>query len=173
MTQITREKISIERIRKLKIVFFLTSIYLAIEVIGGLFTGSLVLLADAGHMLTDVGGLALSLFAINHSRKPRTPKRTYGFYRMEILASLTNSVLLVLISVFVFYEAYRRFFEPPEIHTLPMIIVASVGLVVNFVGLRLFGGHPHKSYHSAHDAKGHESDKEDELENLNIEGARL
>jgi cobalt-zinc-cadmium efflux system protein len=171
VTEITRDKLLVERIRKLKIVLFLISAYLGIEVIGGLLTGSLALLADAGHMLTDVGGLALALFAISYTRKARTPQRTYGFYRTEILASLTNSVVLVVLSIYIFYEAYRRFFEPPEIQSLPMIIVAAIGLVVNYVGLRLLGSHSHDTSHRDHDGK-HEIEK-DLSENLNIEGARL
>lgn len=157
-----------ERIKKLKIVLFLTSGYLVVEVIGGILTNSLALLADAGHMLTDVGGLALALFAISYARRPATPQRTYGFYRMEILASLANSVVLVLLSIYIFYEAYIRFFEPPEIQSLPMTLVAGIGLVINYIGLRLLGGHSHN--HSGD--SGHKEEKE-EPENLNIEGARL
>lgn len=171
MTEITRDKLSSERIRKLKIVLFLTSAYLGVEVIGGLLTNSLALLADAGHMLTDVGGLALALFAISYARRPRTSQRTYGFYRMEILASLTNSVVLVLLSIYIFYEAYGRFFDPPDIQSLPMIIVAAVGLAVNYFGFRLLGGHSHETSHPDHE-KNHESEK-DVPESLNIEGARL
>ena len=88
-------------------------------------------------MLADIGGVALALFAINYTRKPATPQRTYGFYRMEILASLVNSVVLVLLSVYILYEGFRRIFEPPEIQSLPMIIVAAIGLTVNFIGMRL------------------------------------
>jgi cobalt-zinc-cadmium efflux system protein len=87
-------------------------------------TGSLALLSEAGHMLADVGGFALALFAINYTRKPATIQRTYGFYRMEILASLVNSVVLVLLSAYILYEGFRRIFEPPEIQSRPIIIVA-------------------------------------------------
>lgn len=132
-----REKLSLQRISRLKIVLVLTSSYLAAEVIGGLLTGSLALIADAGHMLTDAAGLGLALFAINFSRKPATPQRTYGFYRMEILASLTNSVVLILISAYIIYEAYRRIIEPPEIQSLSMTIVAAIGLAVNLIGMQL------------------------------------
>jgi cobalt-zinc-cadmium efflux system protein len=179
LAEITRDKLSFERIRKLKIVLFLTSGYFAAGVIGGLLTNSLALLADAGHMLTDVGGLALAVFAISYTRKPRTPQRTYGFYRIEILASLTNSVVLVLLSAYIFYEAYRRFFEPAQIQSIPMVIVAAIGLAVNYIGLRLLGSsHSHEtSSHTNHkdnDAQHHHtSEKEDAAESLNIEGARL
>lgn len=171
VTEITRDKLSLERIRKLKVVLFLTSGYLAAEVIGGLLTNSLALLADAGHMLTDVGGLALALFAISYTRKPATPQRTYGFYRMEILASLANSVVLILLSIYIFYEAYRRFFEPPEIQSFSMTIVAAIGLAVNFAGMRLLDGR-----HSHPDVHDHgEGDKADatNAESLNMQGARL
>lgn len=132
-----REKLSLQRISRLKIVLVLTSSYLAAEVIGGLLTGSLALIADAGHMLTDAAGLGLALFAINFSRRPATPQRTYGFYRTEILASLTNSVILILISAYIIYEAYRRILEPPEIQSFSMTIVAAIGLAVNLIGMQL------------------------------------
>src|SRR5437868_3425699 len=125
------------RTGRLKIVLCLSSSYLAAALITVLLTGSLALLSEAGHMLADVGGLVLALFAINYTRKPATPQRTYGFYRMEILASLVNSVVLVLLSVYIMYEGSRRIFEPPEIQSLPIIIVAAIGLTVNFIGMRL------------------------------------
>jgi len=85
------------RVRRLKIVLSLSSSYFAAAIITVLFTGSLALLSEAGHMLADVGGLVLALIAINYTRKPATSQRTYGFYRMEILASLVNSVVLVFL----------------------------------------------------------------------------
>jgi cobalt-zinc-cadmium efflux system protein len=159
-------------------VLFLTSVYFAAEVVGGLLTNSLSLLADAGHMLTDIGGLALAVFAITYTRKAPTPHRTYGFYRIEILASLTNSVVLVLLSAYIFYEAYGRFFEPAQIQSLPMVIVAAVGVVLNYFGLHLLGGHfDHTSSRVNHKDDDHDdhhaTKKEDAAENLNIEGARL
>jgi cobalt-zinc-cadmium efflux system protein len=90
-------------------------------------------------MLADVGGLALILLAFNYRRKPATPKHTYGFYRVEILAALLNGVVLTLISAYILYEAYRRIFEPPHIQGLPIIIVAAIGLGVSFTGMRLLG----------------------------------
>jgi len=165
----SRNDLSLKRMKKLKIALLLTSGYLVAEVLGGILTNSLALLADAGHMLTDVGGLALALFAINYARKPATPQRTYGFYRMEILASLVNSVGLVLLSIYIFYEAYRRIMEPSEVQSISMTIVAGIGLVVNFAGMRLLGGHSHSGEGHKHD----EDHKHDGDENLNIEGARL
>jgi cobalt-zinc-cadmium efflux system protein len=136
-----QEELSLQRISKLKIVLLLTSSFIAVEVISGFLTGSLALIADAGHMLTDVGGIALALFAINFSRKPATPQRTYGFYRMEILAALANSSLLILVSAYILYEGYGRIIEPPEIQSIPMIAVAAIGLAVNLVGMKLLKGH--------------------------------
>jgi cobalt-zinc-cadmium efflux system protein len=121
--------------KNLSIVFGLTSFYLVVEVIGGLWTGSLALLADAGHMLTDVAGVGLALLAIRFAEKPATPERTYGYYRFEILAALTNAVVLIGISVYILYEAYLRFWNPPEIQSAAMLGVASVGLVVNIIGM--------------------------------------
>ncbi|MFY9797802.1 MAG: cation diffusion facilitator family transporter [Candidatus Nitrosopolaris sp.] len=163
----TRENIpSTLRISKLKSVLMLTSIYFVVQIIAALYTRSLALLADAGHMLADVGGLALVLFAINYSRKPATLQHTYGFYRVEILAALLNSVVLILISVYILYEAYRRIFEPPEIQGLPMIIVAAIGLGVNFTGLRLLGN-------SGHTHEGSQVDIEKGHEDLNVKSAYL
>ena len=123
--------------RALAIVFALTSLYLVVEVVGGLLTGSLALLADAGHMLTDVAGVGLALMAIRFAERPATPERTYGFYRVEILAALTNAVVLIGISIYILYEAWERFRDPPEISTGAMFIVASIGLLVNIGGMLL------------------------------------
>lgn len=121
--------------RRLWLALLLTSLYLAAEVIGGLLTHSLALLADAGHMLTDVGGLTLALTAIWFSEKPATPERTYGYYRAEILAALANGVVLIGISLFILIEAYRRFQHPPEVAGRTMLLVAGIGLLVNFASM--------------------------------------
>lgn len=121
--------------RNLAIVFGLTSLYLIVEVVGGLLTKSLALLADAGHMLTDVAGVGLALLAIRFAERPATPERTYGYYRFEILAALTNAVVLILISLYILYEAYQRFIDPPEVQSAAMLGVAAVGLVVNLIGM--------------------------------------
>ncbi len=121
--------------RNLKIVFGLTTLYLVAEVIGGLRTGSLALLADAGHMLTDVAGLGLALLAIRFAERPATPERTYGYYRVEILAALTNAVVLIGISVYILFEAYQRFRNPPVVESKAMLAVASIGLVINIAGI--------------------------------------
>lgn len=123
--------------RALLLVFGLTALYLVAEVVGGLVTGSLALLADAGHMLTDVAGIGLALMAIRFAERPVTAERTYGFYRVEILAALTNAVVLIGISLFILYEAYERFKNPPKVSTGPMLIIATIGLAVNLVGVFL------------------------------------
>ena len=121
--------------RRLAIVFGLTVAYLLVEVAGGLISGSLALLADAGHMLTDVAGVGLALLAIWFAERPASPERTYGYYRVEILAALTNAIVLIGISLYILYEAYRRFMKPPEVESGLMLGVAAVGLVVNIVGM--------------------------------------
>jgi len=121
--------------RNLRIVFLLTATYLVAEVIGGLLTNSLALLADAGHMLTDVAGLGLALFAISFAERPATPERTYGYYRVEILAALTNAIVLIGISFYILYEAYERFRNPQEVASKTMLLVALIGLVVNIAGI--------------------------------------
>ncbi len=117
--------------RALAIALAITATYTVAEVIGGLLTGSLALLADAAHMLSDNFSLGLALFAFWLSAKPPTPERSFGYKRAEILAALFNGVTLVAISIWIFYEAYRRFQDPPEILGGWMMAVAVMGLFVN------------------------------------------
>jgi len=124
-----------ERERRLFVTLVLTALVLIVEIVGGLVTGSLALLSDAGHVLTDVGGLALALMAMRFARRPATPEKTFGFHRAEILAALVNAVVLFLVSFFILLEAYRRFREPPEISSLPMLAIAFVGLGANLYGV--------------------------------------
>ena len=121
--------------RALVITLVLTAGYLVAEIVGALLTGSLALLADAGHMLTDVGGLGLALFAIRFAQRPATPARTYGYYRAEILAALANSVVLIGISLYILAEAYERFLNPPAVASGWMLVIAVIGLAVNLVGM--------------------------------------
>ncbi|MEJ2539189.1 MAG: cation diffusion facilitator family transporter [Gemmatimonadota bacterium] len=114
--------------------------YMAAEVVGGLVSGSLALLADAGHMLSDAASLALALFAIRAARRPPTSDRTWGFYRTEILAALANGVTLVVISLFIFWEAWQRFQDPPDVMGPLMMGVALGGLLVNGAGLMFLHG---------------------------------
>ena len=95
---------------------------MAVEAVGGLWTGSLALLADAAHMLTDAGGLALALFAIRFAERPRTPRNTFGYVRTEVLSALANAVVLLLLTVYILYEAYQRFLSPPQIVGGPMLV---------------------------------------------------
>src|SRR5437773_1302401 len=118
---------------RLSIVLLLTAIYMVAELVGGLWTGSLALLADAGHMLADVAALVLALVAVWFGARPATPRKTFGYYRLEILAALINGAGLVLISFFIFFEAYQRWFARPIIRSVPMTVVAAGGLVVNLV----------------------------------------
>ena len=121
--------------KRLGLVLGLVVLYMIAEVVGGLLTGSLALLADAGHMLSDAGALALSLFALWIAARPPTPRHTYGYYRTEILAALVNGATLVAISIYIFIEAYRRLSEPPEVQGGLMMVVAVGGLVINLLGL--------------------------------------
>ena len=126
--------------KNLAIVLGLTLTYLIAEVIGGLWFNSLALLADAGHMLTDGMVLALARLADCFAEKPATPERTYGYYRFEILAALTNAVVLIGISLYILYEAYERFINPPEVESVGMLVVAGIGLVINLFGMWLLYG---------------------------------
>ena len=126
--------------RRLSIVLVLTAIYMIAEALGGWWTGSLALLADAGHMLTDVAALILALVAIWFGSRPATPSKTFGYYRLEILAALINGVALVLISLLIFYEAYHRWAEPPPVNSNAMMLVAIGGLLVNLTCAWLLHG---------------------------------
>lgn len=128
------------RQRKLTVVLAITATYLLAEVIGGLWTHSLALLADAGHMLTDVVGLALALWAVRLSAKPPRPRYSYGLHRAEILAAQGNSVALIGISLYVLVEAYQRLRQPPPVASVAMLSVAALGLVVNVIGLLVLRG---------------------------------
>jgi cobalt-zinc-cadmium efflux system protein len=164
----TRGELPLQRAHRLRIVLSLSSSYFAISIITVITTGSLALLSEAGHILADIGGIALALFAINYTRKPATPQRSYGFYRMEILASFVNSVILALLSVYVLYEAFRRIFEPPEIQSFPIIIVAAIGLALNFIGMILLNNLGH--HHTHND----DTDKQKEQEEiLNVKAVYL
>ena len=116
---------------RLAMVLGLTSFYLVVEVVAGLLTHSLALLADAGHMLTDVAGLLLALFAIAIAERPATPRHTYGLYRVEIIAAMVNAGLLLGISGYVMFEAVARLRAPLAVASRPMLVVAVLGLFVN------------------------------------------
>jgi cobalt-zinc-cadmium efflux system protein len=115
----------------------LTAGFLVVEVAGGLWTGSLALLADAGHMLTDVAGLLLSVLAAVFARRPPSPRNTFGYVRMEILAALANGVVLLVVAGAILVEAGRRLAAPAEVLTGPMLAIAAAGLAVNLLGMAL------------------------------------
>lgn len=119
--------------RRLSVVLVLTAIYMVAEMFGGFWTGSLTLLADAGHMLTDVAALALALLAVWFGSRPATSRKTFGYYRLEIVAALVNGVALVLISFLILYEAYERWSNPPPVRANVVILVAIGGLVINLI----------------------------------------
>ncbi len=129
----------------LKLALVITATFLIAEFIGALYTNSLALLADSGHMLTDVAALGLSFFAMGFATKRATPQRTYGFYRVEILAALLNGVLLILIALYVFYEAYHRFLNPPQVKADWMLFVATLGLLANLASAYLLFGNRKES----------------------------
>ena len=131
--------------RPLKIALVIVVIVMVAEVIGGIVSGSLALLGDAGHMLVDALALGLALFAITIARRPATSTKTYGYYRVEIMAALANGAVLVFVSLYIFYEAYQRFLNPPLVQTPLMLLVATIGLVANLIGVWLLRRASHRS----------------------------
>ncbi len=128
--------------RQLALALGLTGSYCVVEFVGGWFTNSLALLSDAGHMLSDVTAMGLSLFAAYISTLPVTSQKTFGYYRAEILAAFLNGLALWLVAGIIFREAYYRFFSPPEVHGQGMILIAGVGLLVNLLtAWMLHGAH--------------------------------
>jgi len=126
--------------KRLTIALCIIGVWFLVELGGGIYANSLALLADAAHMLTDFAALGLSLFALNISTRPATHEKTYGFMRAEILAALANGVFLILISLYIFYESYQRFQAPPEVKSVPMLVIASAGLLANLVTAKLLFG---------------------------------
>ena len=139
--------------RGLTFVLLLTGSFMVVEFVGGLLANSLALLADAAHMLTDVAAIGLSLFALWFSQRPASPEKTYGYLRWEILAALINGATLIVLSLFIFWEAWQRFRAPVEVEGALMLAVAGAGLLVNIVAAVML-----------HSAAGH---------NLNVRGAYL
>ena len=130
--------------RRLKWALAVSAVYFFAELIAGFLTNSLALLSDAGHMVTDVAAMALSLFAFRMARRPATLNSTYGFHRVEILAALFNGLTLWLIVGVIFAAAYSRLFHPPHVDSEGMLIVAVLGLVINVAaGAILYGAHHH------------------------------
>lgn len=140
--------------RTLLIVLMLTFGYMIAEAVGGYLANSLALLSDAGHMFTDVAALALSLLAVRFASRPATPSKTYGFYRLEILAALANGVTLIVLSVLICIEAYERFRQPENVQGWTLVWISLGGLIVNIISAWMLSrSHQH--------------------ENLNLRGAYL
>ncbi|THE09861.1 cation transporter [Bacillus timonensis] len=117
----------------LLIALIITTGIMLLEFFGGLITNSLALLSDSGHMLSDASSLFLSLVAFWFATRPASPKKTYGFYRFEILAALFNAITLFVIAGFIVYEAFQRFFDPPTVASGTMMIIAGIGLLANLL----------------------------------------
>jgi len=139
--------------RRVTIALVLTGLFMIVEVVGGILSGSLALLADAGHMLTDTMALALAAVAFQVGKRPADGRLTYGYQRFQILAAFVNGLSLLFIVGWILYEAFSRFLSPREVLGQTMLIVATAGLVVNIISFTVLHG----------------GDKE----NLNIRGAAL
>lgn len=139
--------------RGLQVAFVLTLSYMVAEILGGWLTGSLALLSDAAHMGTDVLGLGLALAAVHVASRPGSSQRTWGTYRLEVLAALANGILLFGVAGYILVEAWRRFSDTPDVAGAPMLVIATVGLGVNVVSFRLL--------------------RAGASESLNVKGARL
>jgi len=128
--------------KSMKMALFITSVFLLVEIAGGMLSGSLALLSDAGHMFSDVLSLILSLVAMTLALQLPTKERTYGYHRAEIFAAFINSLLLIAVSAGIFWEAYQRILNPAPVEGGLMLIVAGIGLVANIgVVFLLHGSH--------------------------------
>ncbi len=128
--------------RRLILAFVSQLVFFVVELVAGLLTNSLALIADAGHMLSDVAALGLSLLALIYAQKPHTPEKTYGYHRLEILVALINGLALWAMAAYILFDAYGRLAQPPAIASIPLIIVAGLGLLVNLFGVAIL--HPAK-----------------------------
>jgi len=118
----------------------LTAVALVAEAVGGVLSGSLALLSDAGHMVADLSALVFATLALAFAERPASRRRTYGWYRIEILAALLNALLLLGVCAFIFHEAYERILAPPAVRSGLVLIVATIGLVVNLASFRILSG---------------------------------
>ena len=165
--------------RTLLFSFIIITGYMFIEAIGGWLTGSLALLSDAGHMLSDAIALGATLVAFKIGEKAATHQKTFGYKRFEILVATVNGATLVIIALMIFYEAIKRFNSPPEIATQGMLIVATIGMLINILVAWLMhrgsqGGEPHSHNHGTDDAQITEQKPNNaEPVNLNMQSAYL
>ena len=135
--------------RPLIFILTLSMVFLFVEIIAGFLTNSLALLSDAGHLFTDVGSMLLALFAMWIASFPSNSKKTFGYFRMEILAALFNGVTLILIALFILFEAGKRIIQPSEVHASGMMIVAILGFIINLLGMFVLreGHHENMNLH--------------------------
>jgi len=126
--------------RAVRISLGIIGTFFLVEAIGGWLTNSLALLADAGHLLTDVGALALALMAFWFAARPISPTRTYGYYRVEILAALANGLTLWLVAGYILWQAYQRLLEPPEVSSGPMLLIAFIGFLAQLAAAAVLHG---------------------------------
>ncbi|MBN1568149.1 MAG: cation transporter [Acidobacteria bacterium] len=131
--------------KRLILALSITACWFLIELAGGIYSNSLALLADAAHMLTDLAALGLSYFALRISARPPTHEKTYGYLRAEILAAFANGIFLIVIGLYILFESYERFREPPEVKSLSMLIVAATGLAANLITAGLLFESRHES----------------------------
>ena len=124
-------------IKKLTFALMMTASFLVVEVVAGIMTQSLALLSDAAHMFTDAAALAIALVAIKVAQRPADNKRTFGYQRFEILAALFNASMLFMVAMYILYEAYQRINNPPEIQSIGMLVVATLGLVINLISMKM------------------------------------
>jgi cobalt-zinc-cadmium efflux system protein len=120
---------------RLRLAFWTQAAFFVVELVGGILSNSLALLADAGHMFSDVAALGLSLLALRWALRRPTAQKTFGYHRLEILVALVNGLALWGMAGYIFYEAVGRIFQPPEISSTPLLVIASLGLLVNLLGM--------------------------------------
>ncbi|MFO1259039.1 MAG: cation diffusion facilitator family transporter [Gammaproteobacteria bacterium] len=140
-----RHTLKNKRERPLMWALLLTFTFLLVELVGGLITGSLALISDAAHMVTDVTAMIIAIVAIKISQRPADELRTFGYFRFEILAAAFNTLLLFFVAIYILYEAYLRLSQPPVIHSNGMLIIAIVGLGVNLISMLLLAGDKDKN----------------------------
>ena len=139
-----RAPLNVESRRRLTLALAITTVVMVVELVGGWLSGSLALLADAGHMLADAAALAVALFAAWIAQRPATPQRSFGFMRLEILAALVNGAVLIAIAIGIGLEAWRRLQSPPPVNGGLLLGVAGVGFVANVAAVAiLHRGHQH------------------------------
>jgi cobalt-zinc-cadmium efflux system protein len=122
------------------VVIALTLSYMVVAFVGSILANSLALLTDAVHMFSHVGTLTMTFMAITLAMKPPTAERSFGYYRLEVLAALSDAVVLVVMDVYIFFQVYQRLLSPPDVRGGPMTVVAMVGLALNLIGIRVLSG---------------------------------